>query len=111
MRALRQFLRNADVKRDARDAGDDLRLLDPPDCLDRLVRVGSHGSRLEQLARVSQVRLREPQAAEACCCGTWAPQAGSSIISRSSISRSVKPWSAWICITRRAPAIASAWLA
>ena len=109
-RVLRELFGDADVARDARDAGDDLRLLDPPDRLDRLVRVGSHGSRLEQLACVSQARLRQLQAAEACC-GTWAPQPGSSIISRSSISRSVKPCSAWICITRRAPAIASAWLA
>ena len=43
--------------------------------------------------------------------GTWAPQAGSSIIWRSSISSSAYPCSAWICITRRAPSIASAWLA
>ena len=57
-RILRQLFGDADVARDARNAGDDLRLLDAPDRLDRLVRVGSHGSRLEQLACVSQARLR-----------------------------------------------------
>src|SRR3954453_14959910 len=66
-RVLRQLLGEPDVARDARNAGDDLRLLDSPDRLDRLMRVGSHGSRLEQLRRAPQARRLPPrrQAAEA----------------------------------------------
>ncbi len=55
-RVLREFLGGADVARDARQAGDDFRLLDAPDRVDRLMGVGSHGSRLEQVPPRRQAR-------------------------------------------------------
>src|SRR5262249_39934489 len=61
---LRELLRNTDIAREAHEAGDDLRLLDAPDRIDRLVGIGSrHGPRLEQLRPEPQARSYSSAAA------------------------------------------------
>ena len=55
---LREVLGDADVAHHAGETGDQLRLLDPPDCVDRAVCVGSrHGYRLTHLPSPPQAAL------------------------------------------------------
>ena len=55
---LREVLGYADVAHHAGETGDQLRLLDPPDCVDRAVYVGSrHGYRLTPLPPIPQAAL------------------------------------------------------
>ena len=73
------------------------------------VGVGGHGLRLEQLRRLPQACVRPLSGRRGLL--RRLPAICRVHHGRSSISKSVTPWSAWICSTRRAPAIASSWVA
>ena len=66
-RILRKLLGNTDVAHDPREAGDEPRLLDPPDCVDRAMGIGSrHGSRLDQLRPPAQPEALPMRSLSAC---------------------------------------------